>query len=309
MKHQALAGTIGAIALVISSAWTPWGRVHAVTFTPPPGSSAPSQATGGASRGGIFTPNARNRAPRQATGGASRGALFQPSPQRRAPQQTTGGASRGGFFQPNARSRAPQRAAGGASRLGTYQLDPALVASSGPAAMMALLPQNYYGTTLAERPTLLVYLPASGAKEAVFSLKDEAGKSLYQMSVPLSSEAGVRAITLPEMAPALEVGKNYQWFVALKIDGRLSPSTPYVDGWIQRIEPTAELSAALKQGDALERAAAFGRNGIWYDCVATLASLRASQPNSEVIAKEWSELLASVNLKAIEQAPILASRN
>lgn len=307
MKHQALAGTIGVVALVISSAWTPSGRVHAITFTPPPGNRAPSQATGGASRGSFFQPSARNRAPKQAVGGASRGTLFQPSSQRRAPRQAVGGASRGSFFQPSARSRAPQRAAGGASRLGVYPLDPAIVASSGPAAMMALLPQDYYGTTLSERPTILVYLPASGAKEAVFSLKDEAGKSLYTMTLPLSNEAGVRAISLPEMAPALEVGKNYQWFVALKVDGQLSPSTPYVDGWIQRIEPTAELSNALKQGSALERAAILGRNGIWYDCAVALAALRANQPNDKIFAQEWSELLSSVNLKEIEQAPILAA--
>lgn len=331
MKHHTLAGAIGVVALVLSTAWTPLGRAHAITFTPPQGSGAPSQATGGASRGSLFTPNNRNRAPRQATGGASRGTLFQPNSRNRAPQQATGGASRGslfqpgtrnraplratggasrnGFFQPNSRNRAPLRAAGGASRLGSYQLDPSIVASSGPAAMMALLPQSYYGTTLSERPTILVYLPASTAQEAVFSLKDEAGKSLYEMTMPISNEAGVRAITLPEMAPALEVGKNYQWFIALKVDGRLNPSTPYVDGWIQRIEPTAELAAALKQGDAFARAATLGRNGVWYDCVATLAALRAGQPNSDTFAKEWNELLSSVNLKEIGEAPILVSAN
>ncbi len=47
----------------------------------------------------------------------------------------------------------------------------------------------------------------------------------------------VIAIKLPADAPALAVGKNYQWFLALKIDGQLNQSTPYVDGWIQRIQP------------------------------------------------------------------------
>lgn len=305
MKHQTLAGKIGVAAFVISSAWTP--AAHAINFTPPPGQGAPSQATGGASRGSFFTPNSRNRAPKQATGGASRGTLFQPAPQRRAPQRATGGASRGGFFQPSARNRAPQRAVGGASRLGVYPLDPAIVASSGPAAIMALLPQDFYGTTLSERPTFLVYLPASGAKEAVFSLKDETGKSVYEMTVPLADAAGVRAISLPATAPALEVDKPYQWFLALKVDGQLSPSTPYVDGWIQRVAPSADLSAALKQGNELEQAAMLGRNGIWYDCIVALAKLKASQPNDEQLAKEWRELLSSVNLAEIDQAPILVS--
>ncbi|NJR42775.1 MAG: DUF928 domain-containing protein, partial [Akkermansiaceae bacterium] len=37
---------------------------------------------------------------------------------------------------------------------------------------------------------------------------------------------------------------------AVKVDGQLSPSTPYVDGWIQRIQPSAELATAMQQEDA-----------------------------------------------------------
>ncbi|MBE9011181.1 DUF928 domain-containing protein [Pseudanabaenaceae cyanobacterium LEGE 13415] len=301
MNYQSIASTLGIVAFVASSAWTP---VQAVPFTPPPGNGAPSQATGGASRGSLFV-NTRNRTVRQATGGASRGSIFQPRANRRAPQRTVGGASRGGFFQPSRANRAPRFTAGGASRTGRQELDPSIVASTGPAAMLALLPETYYGTTVAERPTILVYLPATGADRAVFSLKDEAGKTVYETEIAVSKEAGVRTITLPKEAPALEVEKNYQWFLALKVDGRLNPSTPYVDGWIQRIQPSPELAAALKQGDVLERAKALGANGVWYDCVATLAALRAGQPKSDSLAQQWSELLESVELSAIDQAPMI----
>lgn len=301
MNYQSIAGTLGIVALVASSAWTP---VQAVPFTPPPGNGAPSQATGGASRGNLFV-NTRNRTVRRATGGASRGSIFQPRANRRAPQRAVGGASRGGFFQPARANRAPRFTAGGASRTGRQELDPSIVASTGPAAMLALLPQTYYGTTVSERPTILVYLPATGADRALFSLKDEAGNTVYETEIAVSKEAGVRTIVLPKEAPALEVEKNYQWFLALKVDGRLNPSTPYVDGWIQRIQPSAELAAALKQGNALERAKALGANGVWYDCVATLALLRTGQPKNESLAQQWSELLESVELSTIDQAPMV----
>ncbi len=300
MKYQSIASALGVFALVASSAWTP---VQAVPFSPPPGNGVPSQATGGASRGNLFV-NTRSRTVRQATGGASRGTLFQPRGNRRAPQSAVGGASRGGFFQPARTNRAPRVATGGASRMGRQELDPSIVGSTGPAAMLALLPQSYYGTTISERPTILVYLPATGAEQAVFSLKDEAGNSVYETEVAVSKEAGVRTIALPKDAPALEVNKNYQWFLALKVDGRLNPSTPYVDGWIQRIQPSTELAAVLKQGDALQRAKALGAEGVWYDCVSTLASLRAGQPTSD-LAQQWSELLESVELSAIDQAPMV----
>lgn len=301
MKYQSIAGSLSVLALVASSAWTP---VQAVPFSPPPDNGTPSQATGGASRGSLFTNN-RNRTVRRATGGASRGTLFQPRHNRRAPNRgTVGGASRGGFFTPNRANRSARSTAGGASRTGRQELDPSIVGSTGPAAMLALLPQTYYGTTIAERPTILVYLPATGADKAVFSLKDEAGNSVYETEIAVSKEAGVRTIAIPKDAPALEVDKNYQWFLALKVDGNLTPSTPYVDGWIQRIQPNAEVAAALKS-DALQLAKVLGKNGIWYDCVATLAALRANQPKSETLAQQWSELLQSVELSAIEQAPMV----
>jgi Domain of Unknown Function (DUF928) len=328
MKSRYLISTLSAIALVASSTWS---SAYAITFTPAKGNSAPSQATGGASRGSFFTPKKGNGAPSQATGGASRGGFFTPkkgngAPQQAsggasrgnlftpkkgngAPQQASGGASRGNLFTPKKGNGAPQQASGGASRVGTYELNPSTVATSGLAALIGLMPKSYYGTTLSEHPTVMVYLPGSNAKEAVFSLKDEAGNMHHQMIIPVAGKSGVIAVKLPNDATALAVGKNYQWFLALKIDGTLSPSTPYVDGWIQRIQPSAELATAMQQKDALKQAEALGKNGVWYDCVATLAALHLSQPNNPTIIKQWEELLSSVSLKEIVAAPLVSSAN
>ncbi|WP_445638106.1 DUF928 domain-containing protein [Nostoc sp. DSM 114161] len=306
MKRRYLISPLTIIALIASSTWV---SAYAVTFTPPAKNSAPRQATGGASRGNLFTPTKGNSAPRQATGGASRGNLFTPTKGNSAPRQATGGASRGNLFTPAEGNSAPRQASGGGSRLSTYYLNPSVVAAEGPAALIALLPQSFYGTTVSERPTILVYLPASNAEEAVFSLKDEAGNTQYQMTIPVALKAGVIAVKLPANAPALAVGKNYQWFLALKVDGTLSPSTPYIDGWIERIQPTAELATVIQQEDALKRAAAFGKNGVWYDCVATMAALHTAQPKNVTIIKQWEELLSSVSLKDIATVPLVASGN
>jgi Domain of Unknown Function (DUF928) len=308
MKSRYLISALSVIALVASSVWS---SAYALTFTPPAKNGTPTQSTGGASRGSFFKPKKGNGAPSQATGGASRGGnLFTPKKGNAAPQQASGGASRGGnLFTPKKGNAAPQQASGGASRVGSYEINPSIVAGSGPAALIAVLPQSYYGTTLSERPTVMVYLPASSALEAVFSLKDEAGNMQHQMTIPVAGKSGVIGVKLPNDAPALAVGKNYQWFLALKIDGQLSPSTPYVDGWIQRIQPSTELATAMQQKDALKQAEALGKNGVWYDCVATLAALHISQPNNPTIIKQWEELLSSVSLKEIVTAPLVASAN
>ncbi|GAB1538397.1 hypothetical protein NUACC21_10570 [Scytonema sp. NUACC21] len=282
MKRQYLASTLSVVALIASSGWT---RAHAITFTPPPNNGAPSQATGGASRGRLFTPVSGKGTPSQATGGASRGRLFTPASGKGTPSQATGGGS----------------------RVGTYYLNPSTVGTEGLAGVIALLPQNFYGTTVSERPTILVYIPASNAEEAVFSLKDEAGKMQHQMIIPVAGQTGVIAVKLPPNAPALAVGKNYQWFLALKVDGQLSPSTPYVDGWIQRIQPSPELTAAMQQKDALQQAVALGTNGVWYDCVAKLAALHAKESTNPILAKQWEELLSSVSLTEVAKAPFVVS--
>lgn len=286
----------------------------------PNGSGAPKNSTGGASRGVNFIPSGSG-APKTSTGGASRtGTLFKPTPGR-AVRQSTGGASRGTLFQPNrtkilraaggasrghsfSSGSAPKQTAGGASRDANSYVGESQ-SNAFPASLMALVPQEFTGNTLSERPTFLVYLPESNAEEAIFSLKDEVGNLIYQTILPISGEAGVAKVTIPNTIPALEIGKNYQWLTALVVDGRLTPSTPYVDGWIQRVATTPEMAKALSQTDRLARAQSLASLGIWYDTAATLIEMREAQPESEVALKNWQELLTSVGLKDIQAVPLL----
>jgi hypothetical protein len=332
MNPYLITSAIGAIALLSSTA------AYAVTFTPPTDNTAPGASTGGASRGSFFTPPADSAAPRRAGGGASRGSFFTPPADSPAPRRAGGGASRGSFFTPPADSPAPRRAAGGAARgespepqvpvapaTPQRQLFPEDSAQSmAPArgneyggspdspffGMLGLMPQSFYGTTIATHPTILVYLPASEAQEAVFSLKDEDRNLRYYVTVPTSGKAGVYAFQMPTDVPALAVNANYQWFVALKREGSLTPGSPFVDGWIKRIEASPQLSAAmaasLAEGDLLAQAKVLGGAGVWYDTVATLALLRSQQPESEAIAAHWNELLTSVELQDISSAPLIA---
>jgi hypothetical protein len=332
MKYLNPISAMTVLLLVGASVGLTAVSAHAIGFAPRPGQGAPSQATGGASRGAIkFAPARGQGAPSQATGGASRGAIgFVPRPGQGAPSQATGGASRGSFFKPPTGQGAPQqatggasrgrlfkpakgrgsvlRASGGASRVARYDINMnSPIAAAGPAALIAMLPESYSGTTVSARPTLMAYLPASTAKTAVFSLKDEAGNTVYQKNLNVTGEAEMMAIALPADAPELAINQYYQWYVALNVEGELNPSTPYVDGWIQRIEPSANVQAAMKQGDLLKQAEVLGAEGIWYDCVAKLAALRVQQPDNEMLQKQWTELLGSVGLQEVSQVQLSAA--
>jgi hypothetical protein len=278
------------------------------SFFTPKGNGGVNEATGGASRGSFFTPAPSRRTVREATGGASRGnTLFTPKGQRRIIRESTGGASRGTIFRRSRGKSIVKESTGGGSRVGVYHLNPTTISNGTPDALIAVLPQTYSGTTLSERPTIQVYIPASEAKSAVFSLQDANGNVQYQTRLAVADKAGVISIRLPENAPALRLGENYQWFLALEIDQELSPRTPYVDGWVQRIAPTPELTAALQNPDAMKRAEALGQNGLWYDCAAAMAQLRLTQPDNATVSQEWRELLEAVDLKDIVKAPIVAA--
>jgi Domain of Unknown Function (DUF928) len=298
MKHHFIAGSLGAIAFLAAIASSPWVAAHAVPFSPPVGNPSPSEATGGASRGSTFVPPRGNPAPRQSTGGASRGSVFAPPTDNSAPAQSTGGGSRG-VFAPPTNNATPQQSTGGASRT---NLHGEYMGAGQVASMIALTPRSFYGTTLSERPTFMAYVPASNAHEIMFSLKDANDDMYYQMRVPVSGKAGIVAIQLPVDAPALTVGKNYHWYLAVLIDNSMSPSTPFVDAWVQRVEATPQLQQALVQGNDLQDAEALATQGVWYDSVALLAQLRSSNPTSEAVANNWTELLNSVNLAEIAMA-------
>lgn len=293
MKRKWFAVTLAGLALAPVAAWLQPDVAHAVSFAPPPDRIAPQQSMGGASRSGFFAPPPGRTAPRQSTGGASRDSFFSPPPGRTAPQQSIGGASRDSFFSPPPGRTTPQQAAGGSSRTNAY--GDYLVGGEGTRSMLALTPDSFYGTTLRARPTILVYVPASSATKGVFSLNDESQDSIYQVEVPLSAEGGVVAIELPEMAPALKLEENYQWFFSLKLEDALTPASPFVSGWVQRIAPTTEQAQALATDEPISHIAALGAQGIWYDTAAELAALHAAEPN-ETVAKHWQELLESVGL-------------
>jgi hypothetical protein len=65
----------------------------------------------------------------------------------------------------------------------------------------------------------------------------------------------------------------------------------------------------MQEQDALKQATALGKNGVWYDCVATLATAYNAQPNNATLRKQWEELLSSVSLKEIVTANLFASTN
>lgn len=204
-------------------------------------------------------------------------------------------------FDPPGRGK-PRDTAGGASRDGGVCPQDSNATGS---SVTLLSPATYDGLTWEEYPTLLVYVPQTSAQKAVFVVKDETEDYYYQKTIPIPRTAGIFSIKLPADAPPIEIGKNYTWSFVMICGEAISPNSPRVEGQIQRVEANPNLSAQMKNLSPLERAALYGKNGVWYDTIASLAEQRRSQPNDATVSASWENLLISVGLEAIATKPLL----
>lgn len=172
-----------------------------------------------------------------------------------------------------------------------------------PLALTALVPSEQFGLTWTERPTLWVYLPKTSARQLVLSIKEENSRSHSQSFLPITGDAGVMGIQVATTAPPLEVGKSYQWAVVLVCGDRPSPNDPFVTAWVRRVIPSKPFS---NQPSALDRVVQYGAQGVWYDAVTTLATMRRSHPTDPALTKIWTDFLAqpSVGLGAISNEPL-----
>lgn len=194
----------------------------------------------------------------------------------------------------------PSDTAGGASRGGCPDDSPAINPPITP-----LKPVKHSGLTVAEHPTFFVYVPQTVAQKAVFILKDEQEDYFYQKTISIPRTAGVVSFRLPDDAPAIESGKTYNWSFIMMCGQSIGPSSPMAEGQIQRIEPKPELLGQLNNLSPLERAALYGKNGLWYDTLASLAEQMRSQPNDSTLISTWEKLLQSVGLDTIATKPLL----
>lgn len=177
--------------------------------------------------------------------------------------------------------------------------------------MVALLPPTGSVRTVAGHPTILLSLPEHTAQQAEFYLK-EAGKDdiLYETTVTLPGDSGIVSVPLPDdgRLPALEEGKTYNWYFFMICSSQDMANEPYVEGQIERVEPSPKLVAELRNASPRDRAAIYANAGIWYDCLNILAQLRRSAPNDSAIASDWAALLESVGLDTIAPKPLISSR-
>jgi Domain of Unknown Function (DUF928) len=182
-----------------------------------------------------------------------------------------------------------------------------------------------WGLTANEHPTLWFYSPyAQDAiaridfvlREGDNSVDSPQGRLLlgqtlryrqrvvYQSSIQAPKNPGIMNVALPETSESLAIDKLYQWELKLTMK-RQRDRVVSVKGWIQRVNFEPQLSDRIDEASPTQAAALYAENGLWYDALSTLATLKQTRSQDSVIQQDWKNLLKSVDLGRLANKPFV----
>ncbi|WP_421655075.1 DUF928 domain-containing protein [Leptothermofonsia sp. ETS-13] len=176
--------------------------------------------------------------------------------------------------------------------------------------LMPLTPIDGFSATTSNSPTFFWYVPPTSAQMAEFALLDGNDSQLYRTTIALPGTAGVVSYTVPEKVTTsvLKTGQDFYWQFTIVCDPGQPSRNPFVEGVVQRIQPSKELVSQLKKAPtAYSRATIYASSGVWQDAIATLAQQRCTNPKDSSSLTSWFTLLQSVQLQEFATEPLIAS--
>ena len=213
--------------------------------------------------------------------------LFQPPPEEEQPETTEGAASR--------RNRECYQ-----DFVVNRQQEP----THNRLTLTAVAPNNNYGLTVNDRPDFWVYLPKTSAQQAILTIKEEGIKPHWEQPIKLAGDVGIVKIELPDNAPSLEIGKNYQWALVLVCGNRPNPNDPVVAAWIKRVDESQVVDPDSPRKNIIQKAASYAEKGVWYDALDILIE------EKELFVDDWQDrwfnYLQSGGLDKIADKPIIS---
>ena len=162
--------------------------------------------------------------------------------------------------------------------------------------LTALAPEkSTQSLTTAEHPVFWFYIPdtAQGIHSIEFSLHDRDEKTtLYRTSLQLTKTPGIISIPLPSSPEnSLKLEESYHWRLIVNCDPKeTSENILELDGWVKRVQPNPNFQGV-----------------IWYDEVTKRAKRYLLEPQNPEVKNAWVQLLKSVGLEGLAQAPLISS--
>jgi len=181
--------------------------------------------------------------------------------------------------------------------------------------LTVLLPQTSLGLTTAEYPEFFWFVPQTRAQSMKFSLfrgtlQEPTQQLIYENTLEVPAQPGIVSLKLPNTAqvPPLIMGQDYYWSVTLLCNPNEPAQNIQAEGWVQRIPIDFTLARQLATANPSDRPALYAQNGIWFDTLSTLATLRCTNATNSAPTQNWTNLLKSVGLDAIADQPLSRCR-
>lgn len=133
-------------------------------------------------------------------------------------------------------------------------------------------PSDHAGQTVSERPEFYWMAQETVDLPVEFTLVEDGNPEPIHVQRFDRLDAGMTRVSLPE-GKSLEVGKPYRWTVSVICNAQRRSADVFAQSWIERIEPSAELQAALANASTPEAMAqAYAQSSLWFDAIAALPS-------------------------------------
>lgn len=198
---------------------------------------------------------------------------------------------------------------GGGTRGGKCEQDQNISGVPLTALMPNLKPEEgLFALTVETNPEFFFYVPQTHARLAEFVLKDENGKDIYRVNLPITGSPEIASFRLPKNAVSLEKNQNYQWYFVIVCPQRNRRQFLTVEGWTRRVEISTILASQLQSKNLRDRSKIYAQAGIWHEALATLAEERRNNPNDPLLTSEWKKLLESAGLAEIADLPFAPTR-
>ena len=162
-----------------------------------------------------------------------------------------------------------------------------------------------WGLTTDDYPTFWFFVPydKSSITEMEFVIKDKSqkpSKTIYRKVLDKPEKPGIISVDTKKAIEPLQVSqtkyqKKYHWFLKLKVkcSPQQSVESKFVDGWIERVNLSSNLTKSIQQATPVQKAALYAENGIWHDALTVLGKTRSNQPDNASSLANWTTLLKS----------------
>jgi len=180
---------------------------------------------------------------------------------------------------------APARRVGGSSR-----------GSETALPSVSVLAPDHVGLTISEQPSLYWYISKPTAVRVELTLSDSGGARPLVEAAVKGDAPGIHRLDLAQHGVRLKADTEYQWSVSLVPNPDERSNDTISSGVVKRIVPPRELAAQLGAVTRDAQAAAYARQGLWYDALGSLSEMIAARPDDRQLRAQRARMLEQAGL-------------